>query len=128
MLKMVPKDNWSNIIFYAHAHNEPLQDVRVITARSVFLEQGTNDPVYEFVNVDESGITVCVNVDAISDENHTYVLQLVQETLEELNGELGTVEFGEPLTFTSLNTYPTKKLKSAWPAIFSPTAFHYLNT
>lgn len=61
--------------------------------------------VQEHVRVDSTGITVCLDVpDTTNDDMMWRALDLVQQALDQLNGDEGTVYFGEDLWFSPEQT------------------------
>lgn len=131
-------DQWSNVIFAAEAAREPFEDATIITAQNHFLETVLQSAaeivllaghaltetkvhdvahtlvstdkvaVREHVRVDDTGISVCIDVDAADDEDTMWIaLDYVAKALDQLQGAQGTVFFGEDLRFPTI-TFPTQ--------------------
>lgn len=119
---------WPSAYFEASSSREPFEDVHIITAKGEFaakaLELSAVSPaksfseseirkraqqliasqqitVTEFVSINETGITVCINADTVEDDNVMWrALDMLANALDQLDGTQGIITFGEPLKFT----------------------------
>lgn len=57
--------------------------------------------VCEHVSISRSGITVCINVENITDDNMWKALDMVATALDQLDDGYGEVTFGDKLTFST---------------------------
>lgn len=119
--------SWDALYFAAESHNEPFQDVNVITLKSHFVDKvyeeairevGLLDEqlltkkvakviasqeikVQEHVEVSPRGIKVIINRNIIDDKATWDALDHVAVALERLDGKTGIVPFSEYFSFTA---------------------------
>lgn len=117
--------DWASLYFTAESDNAPQQDVRIVTAKSVYLEhleqqalsmltdfisdtdiikhiiltklQHYKPIVYQNVTFESDCIIVTIDVDKIDDEAIDYALEMIAYAC---NRDKTSVNFGEPLKFT----------------------------
>lgn len=83
-------------VMYESQHKlDELHEVRQCAA--ILINEG-KIVVQEHVTVTTMGITVCLNAPALDDDQVAYrAMTMVAEALDQLDGNHGTVKFGEPL-------------------------------
>lgn len=87
----------------SHAiHNEGLPlSVQLVVRIARTLIDTRKVFVHESVTVDRGKITCCVNVDNVNDDTTLWTaLDMIASTLEQLNGQSGTILFGDPVDLT----------------------------
>lgn len=135
MLHQDSNVDWPSAVLLADALDEPFSEITVITARKFFFttacdmaRQQLNDPaesevhtlaaalianrsvtIKEHVTIDDDGITVCLNVRDPEDESVPWKsIRYLQQALDQLDGQHGTVTFGEPLAFALVDVGSVK--------------------
>lgn len=124
-------NKWVGVLETAAVNNEPFDNVNVITAKGEYVKLAygaTADAlsqnaipltpsnvakaacqmiasnkvhVHEYIKIDETGVSACVNVDDIEHEAVTWrVMDMMSTAMNSLNGSYGVVRFGPPLRFT----------------------------
>lgn len=122
--------DWPSVIFAAEREKEPFEDVQVVTARCEYVNlayqaatemlqsnQQSNIAtlhalaktliatqklhIQEYVRVDQTGITVCLNVRSTEHDDVMWLaLDRVSAALNQLDGDHGVVFFGPELRFS----------------------------
>lgn len=119
-----PRINWPDLYLMAESESEAFADVRIVTARSEYdrqLAEHAMDAAFgapfgavgeltsdvcvrECVTVTDDGeLSVVINASDVSDDAMWAALDMVADAMYQLNGESGTVYFGEPIKFTETN-------------------------
>lgn len=123
---------WADVYFNACANEEVFKDATIVTAKSEYVNtafeiaadivvrqtaQLSSDKVlavarclidkrkvyvYEYVRVDDAGITICINAENVEDEHAVWrALDMLADALRELDGAYGEVTVGHPLYFSA---------------------------